>query len=217
MFNNRISAGEILSDKLISFKNQKEVFVVGLPRGGVVTAWAIAKKLNLPLFALPVKKVKHPHQVELAIGAVGPDNTIYINKDLLRSLSLTSQDLAKAVEFSEAEQKKAENKFFQKEISWSEKVVILVDDGVATGATCECAIRYFRKQKVSRVVLAVPVIAPDTFQSLRDKFDDIITLKMPTDFQAVGQYYKEFEQVRDEEVKRYLEMCNIQRVTQDKD
>ena len=87
MFNNRISAGEILSDKLISFKNQKEVFVVGLPRGGVVTAWAIAKKLNLPLFALPVKKVKHPHQVELAIGAVGPDNTIYINKDLLEGYS----------------------------------------------------------------------------------------------------------------------------------
>ena len=206
MFHNRLQAGELLAEKLTAFKNKGKVYVVGLPRGGVVTAWVIADKLNLPFFALAVKEIKHPYQPELALGAVGPAHTVYINDSLVKNSSLTVQDLAKTIAETDIEQKKSAEKFFQKKINWRKKTIILVDDGVATGATADCAIMYLRKQKVDKIILAVPIGAVDTIERLKANVDTIIVLESPQDFMAVGQYYEEFEEVEDEEVLRLLKL-----------
>lgn len=204
MFKDRKQAGELLAEKLADYKNKKNTLVFGLIRGGVVTAAAIAQKLNLPLLALPIKKIKHPFQPELALGAVGPEETVYYNHELVVMGRLDPKGLAIALLQAQKEQKEAEKKFFNQKINWENKTIILVDDGIATGATMEASILFLRKKKDAQIIIATPVIAIETLENLRKKVDTVITLETPADFTSVGEFYKEFEQVGDEEVIKIL-------------
>lgn len=204
MFENRQHGAEMLAEKLAFYKNRKNTIVAGLPRGGVVTAYAVAKKLNLPLCAIPVKKIKHPFQNELAAGAAAPANSVFYNKDLAANIS--PKDLADQLLQAEKELKEYEKKFCPKPIELSGKTVILTDDGIATGSTVSAAILFLKKKRAAKIILASPVAAADTIDKLKSSVDEVIVLEQPVDFMAVGQFYKEFEQVEDEEVLRLLKL-----------
>lgn len=203
MFRNRAHAGEELAKKLIKYK-ESDALVAGLPRGGMMVADAIARRLHVPLVALAVKKIKAPFEEELALGAVGPDDVVVYNNNILGSIGIGENELQQAILKAQQAQKEAQKKFAKGTVDWLGKTVILVDDGIATGATVEAAIAYFRKQKVYSIILAVPVAAVDTIEKLKDKVDSLVVLQTPANFRAVGEFYDQFEQINDEEVIQLL-------------
>ncbi|MFC1625747.1 phosphoribosyltransferase [Patescibacteria group bacterium] len=189
MFKDRRQAGRKLAAKLASFKGRVSL-VLGIPRGGIVVAKEISEHLGIPLACLVVKKVPALEQPEFAIGAVTSEN-IFIGK----------KDLA-----SEKKVKEYTSKFGQvggRDIIG--KSVILVDDGVATGATVKVAIKYLRKKKVKEIILAVPVISPDILEEIELSVKKVVALETPEDFSAVGQFFQDFPQVDDEEVVQLLQ------------
>lgn len=206
MFEDRRQAGQLLAKKLTSFKNKSDTVVLGITRGGIVVAKEISVRLNLPLDIIVIKKIGAVHNPELAIGAVGPLNIIYWDQQLRKRLGINYSLTRQQLEIKKVERQDLERLFrAQKEpLGIKNKVVVLVDDGVATGATVLCAQKYFKKEKSKGVVLAVPVIAKDTFLSIKRYFDNIVALRIPSDLYAIGQFYKEFNQVDNEEVIRVL-------------
>ncbi|MBI4130012.1 phosphoribosyltransferase [Candidatus Roizmanbacteria bacterium] len=203
MFKNRAEAGLLLAPPLKQHANTNSI-VLGIPRGGVVTAAAVAEKLNLPLAAVVVKKIPAPHQSELAIGAIGPAGTVYYNKDVIRNLGLSKKELAKQAGIARFQQQEYQEKFQSSPVRLKGKTVLLVDDGIATGATVLCAIAYLRRRNVDKIVLAVPVIHPDVMEVLLGQVDVYVVLEESYAFASVGQFYREFEQVEEEEVVRLL-------------
>ncbi len=206
MFENRKAAGKLLAHKLSSFKNKKDTVVVGITRGGVVLAKEISQGLDIPMDIIVIKKIGVPHNPELAIGAVGPRETIYWDEALrkrLGNLSLEKRNLLRA---KNKERRELENLLRAKKdgLSLKGKTVILVDDGVATGATVLCARKFLEEEKAKAVVLATPVIEKDTFNSLKQYFNRVILLEIPEEFYAIGQFYEEFGQISNEEVRRLL-------------
>jgi len=212
IFKNRRQAGKLLAKKLGVFKNLpagrqvKDVIVVGITRGGVVVAKETAAILNLKLDLIVVKKIGALNNPELAIGAVAPAKTVFWDKDLCTRLGVSEKEKINSLKIKNQERLKLE-KFLRKTnpaLKLKNKIVILIDDGVATGSTVLCAQKYFRKQKVSKIILATPVIAKDTLRSVKKYFDDVIILEIPDNFYAIGQFYKDFTQVSDKEVIRIL-------------
>lgn len=201
MFEDREEAGLKLSKKFINIKNE-DALVLGIPRGGVIVAKKLAEKLNLPLDIVVVRKIGAPSNPELAIGAVGPKNTVYFDNTLISKLKINKRSVHHLVDQKEQERKERERilRGNKQQIDVIGKSIILVDDGVATGATVLVAQKYLRKEKVKEVILATPVIGRQTFSDIKKYFDDIITLRIEENFYAVGQFYKEFRQVEDEEV-----------------
>ena len=175
MFKNREEAGKLLAEHLHAFKKRKDVLVLGIARGGIVVAKEIAKKLKLPLDVVVIKKIGAPNNPELAIGA-------------------------------SLERGKREKVFRKgkKPLDIKNRTVILVDDGVATGATVLCAQKFLKKESAKKIILAIPVISKETYRHISRYFDRIITLSVEEDFYAVGQFYREFPQVSDEEVISFL-------------
>ncbi len=207
MFENREHAGELLGVKIrLELKKVTPDLVIGVTRGGVIVAAEVAKTLRLPLDIIVVKKLGAPENPEWAIGAIGPGNSTYLDKRLLNVLGITRQMLMPIVIEKEHERFDQELLFRQgeKPLSVRGKTVILVDDGVATGATVICAEESLRQQKAEAVVLAVPVLAEGILDELREHFTAVIALQIEKRFQAVGQFYKEFDQVTDKEVIRIL-------------
>lgn len=206
MFKNREEAGQLLAERLIKFKNKKNTVVLAIPRGGVVVGYSVAKKLVLPLDIVVVKKIGAPLNPELAIGAVGPDKTVFWDRDLIRELGISEEVQQAELDLIDAVRTKRENMFRKqrKPVALSGKTVLLVDDGVATGATIFAAQKYLKKKKIAKVILAVPVIAKGTLQIVAKLFDTVISLRIPTDFEAVGQFYKEFPQISDDIVIKIL-------------
>lgn len=208
MFENREHAGELLGVKIrLELKNIKPDVVVGITRGGVVVGKEVAKTLRLPLDIIVIKKLGVPGNPELAIGAIGPGNSTYLDKRLLRMLRITREELMPIVVEKENARFDQELLYRQgkKPFSVKGKIVILVDDGIATGATVLCAKKYFTSQKAKGVILAVPVISEEVFRQLEGGFLAVIALRIEREFHAVGQYYKEFRQVTDKEVVAILE------------
>lgn len=201
MFENREQSGELLSGKLKEFKGKKDVIVLGLARGGVVVAKVLSKVLKLRLDVLVVKKIGAPQNPELAIGAVGPKNTVFWAEDLIKKMDITADERHVIKKLKEKERKEQEKTLRgSKLLEILDKTVILVDDGVATGASVLAAQKYLKKEGTKRVVLAVPVIAKDTLKDIKKYFDDVVTLKIKSNFYAVGQFYEYFPQVTNEEV-----------------
>ena len=197
-FANRVEAGKMLSIELREFKNQN-VIVVALPRGGVPVAASISNELNAPLELFFSKKIGHPDNEEFAIGAVTKDSY---------SLNEEYQYLFPDYIKSEIErlQKEIKNKIekFGGNSDPSNKTIILVDDGVATGRTIALAADYFKKQKAKSVIIAVPVSPYDSLHQLKKKVDAVICLYVPDDFSGIGQFYENFDQLTDEEMRSYL-------------
>lgn len=206
MFEDRQQTGFLLAKKLEKFAGKKDTLVLGLARGGVVTAKVIATYLSVPLDALVVKKIGAQSNPELAIGAVAPKNTVFWNKDLIKRLKISKEEKEKLKILKSVERNVQEKALRgDKPLDILEKTVILVDDGIATGASVLAALKFLRKGKVKRVILASPVIAEDTKRDIKKYFDMVVSIKTTNNFYAVGQFYKDFPQIENEEVIKFLQ------------
>jgi len=200
MFYDRDEAGMMLADKLQSYKNTNAI-VLAVPRGGVPVACAVAKSLNLPLQLVLTKKIGHPANPEYAIGATDPNNYfisagINVPESYVREEVLRVQERLKALHRKCCGDKPA--------LSLKNKIVIVVDDGVATGNTLSASINLIRKEKPSKIVVAVPVAPRAALNVLGETADEVISLLIPREFSGVGQFYENFSQVSDEKVSELL-------------
>ena len=205
IFQNRVEAGKQLAEALKKYKGE-DMVVYGLPRGGVVIAYQIARELNAPLDVVITRKIGHPDNPEYAIAAVSETGEMIYNE--------REKAVAKGKWFEdavEAEQKEAERrKIFLKglkPIDPQDKIAIVVDDGVATGLTLRLAIKELRNKNPSKIVVAVPVIPKDVAEIIKKEANELVTLILPADYLgSVGAYYHEFDQVEDVEVIRLLRL-----------
>jgi predicted phosphoribosyltransferase len=196
---NRNEAGKKLAEKIIEGTNEKNVIVLAVPRGGIIIGEEISKKLNCSLDVIISKKITPPSSPEYAIGAITHDGMIYQSQNWDRF----SQEIGfqKEVNKKKLEVKRRIEEYRgSSNYQFGNKTVILVDDGIATGATIFVLLQWLTKRKVSKIILAIPVIPIDTYEKMKPLVDDIVTLQIPTEFYAVGQFYDEFDQVSDEEV-----------------
>jgi len=208
MFTDRRDAGIQLAEKLKHYKSCKGVLILALPRGGAVTGLEIARAIGAPLDVLIVRKIGFPYQLELAIGAVSETGAVVLNQRIISEGGVTK----KYIEDEISAQKKEIDRRIKlyrggRRLGFEEvegKTIILVDDGVATGATMKAAIATLKKENIKRLIVAVPVSPPETADDLRAMADEFVCLYTPTDFMAVGNYYRNFAQVTDEEVTEIL-------------
>lgn len=208
MLKDRVEAGRRLAQRLSKYRDRKPV-VLALPRGGVPVAFEIASALHAPLGLVLVRKVGAPWQPELALGAVadGEDPACAINQDVLRALGLEERDLESeiAAQLREIERRR---KLYGKRLispSLTGATAIVVDDGIATGATTLAALRSVRRRQPGWVVLAVPVAPADALARLAEEVDEIVCLETPADLGAISLFYRDFPQVPDHEVMELLE------------
>ncbi len=204
MFEDREEAAVKLTKKLKKIVRNKDVAVIALVRGGVVLGKIIADYFNSSLDIMVIKKIGAPDNSELAIGAVGPKNTVYWNNRLCNILNISEEEKLKLKERKEVERIQQEVILKHSRVDFKEKTVILVDDGIATGATVITAARFLRKEKVEKVILAVPVLSKDTLRNIKKYFDTVVYLLAVGDFYAVGEFYKNFPQVENEQVLKIL-------------
>jgi len=203
LIKNRKDAGIKLAEKLIEIVKDEKIIILAIPRGGVVVGEEIAKKMKSPLDVIISKKITPPSSPEYAIGAITHDGTIYKSQNWDRFSHEPNFD-------DEINKKRLEVKRRLEEYrgntdyKFDNDTVVLVDDGIATGATVFGLLKWLSVQNISRLILAVPVIPMDTFKKMKPMLDAIIALDIPTEFNAVGEFYEEFEQVIDEEVMTIL-------------
>jgi len=206
-FADRVEAGRLLGEDL---KRQgiggQDAVVLGIPRGGVVTAAEVARVLDLPLDIALARKVGAPGNAELAIGAVGPDGSAVIDEDLARRVGATEEWLARAVEREQREVADRLRRFRgdRLPLNVAARQAIVVDDGVATGSTAVAVARWLAGAAARRRTLAVPVAPPQTAERLARAYDDVVVLSSPPVFFAVGEFYADFRQVTDDEVRQLL-------------
>ncbi|MFE5719965.1 phosphoribosyltransferase family protein [Streptomyces erythrochromogenes] len=205
LFTDRADAGERLAEAVRHLEGERPV-VLGLPRGGVPVAFPVARALGAPLDVIVVRKLGVPHHRELGFGAIGEGGVRVISEDIVRSSRVTQQDLADVEHAEEAELARQARRFRgdRHRVPLDGRTVIVVDDGIATGATAAAACRVVRAQGAARVVLAVPVAAPDAVARLRGETDEVVCLSAPRAFRAVGEWYRDFSQTPDEEVVSLL-------------
>jgi putative phosphoribosyl transferase len=208
MFADRREAGEALALKLLHLKD-KNPAVFALARGGVPVGFEIAVALSAPLDAVLVRKIGAPYHEELAIGAVAdaPEPEIVINQSIVESLAIAPSYIERIKNREIAEIARRKRFYFRNRprVDPRGKTAIVVDDGIATGATMRAALRAIRRQSPTQLVLAVPVAAPDTIAELRSEADEAICLYQPEWLGAIGMFYRDFSQVSDEEVVDFLE------------
>jgi len=202
-FKNRHDAGKQLAKELNKFKNKKDVIVLGIPRGGVEVAFNVAKLLKVPLSIIVTKKIPYPFEAEFAIGAVSPGNYI-VNEEYANKAG--EGYIKKTVREMNREIKRRYKKYTKGKLPELEnKIVIIVDDGLATGFTMLAAIKYARSKNPKKLIVAVPVSAQDSYEKVKAIADEVICLHTPIFFGAVGSFYQAFAQLEDEEVKFYLQ------------
>lgn len=207
IFQDRHDAGRQLAVALAKYKKHKDSIVLGLARGGVVTAWDIARELELPLNVIVVRKVGAPDNEELALGAITESGEGIFNDHLIGMLGVSSDYLKREVE-RQKETARKRGALYRGKIpppAIKGKTVILVDDGIATGASIRAAIKSVRKEHVKKIVLAVPVAAPDSLRLIEKEVDEVVCLYTPIYFEAVGAFYKSFDQTSDEELMGLLQ------------
>ena len=207
MFLNREEAGIRLALKLSKEKFPRDSIIVSIPRGGVIVGKTISEILGMALQVLLVKKVGAPQNPELAIGATGSNGVVYWDEKLIKYLSISDKEkdaiFSETVRGIKAREKRLGVESL-KQIDLKRKTLIVVDDGVATGATAITAFKILEKLGSKKIVMATPVISRRTKKELQKYFDRVIAVETPRDFQAVGQFYRDFPQVEDEEVKALL-------------
>jgi putative phosphoribosyl transferase len=207
LFDDRVDAGRQLAERLESFRGQ-DIVVLGLPRGGVPVAFEVAKALRAPLDVLVVRKLGVPFQPELAFGAIGEGGEVRVINDVVVQEARLSRDDIDAVESEQRSELQRRSDRFRGgrgRISLAGRIAIIVDDGIATGATAKAACQVARAQGASRVVLAVPIGPDDTVERFAGIADEVVCLETPAFFYAVGQGYRNFTQTSDDEVIALLD------------
>ena len=204
-FRNRSEAGKLLAEKLTAHAN-KDVLVLALPRGGVPVAFEIAKTLKVPLELLLVRKLGVPGHEELALGAVASGGVRVLNDDIVESLGISQEIIELVTNREKAELERRENLYrgdkpFPK---LQGKMVIVVDDGIATGATMRVAVKALRQRKAAKIIVAAPTSALDTYEQLQREANEVVCLATPEPYLAVGTWYDDFSQTTDEKVKTLL-------------
>jgi len=205
IFANREDGGRQLATLLDDLRGRPDLLVLGLPRGGVPVAHAVAIALAAPLDVFVVRKLGAPHQPELALGAIASGGTMVLNDDIVRHLGVDAAHLQPIVDAQRQEVDARERRYrgHRPPVAVRGRTVVLVDDGLATGATMRAAVAALRPAAAA-VIVAVPVGAPEAVEMLRAEVDRVEAVSTPPDFAAVGLWYRDFQQVSDEEVRRLL-------------
>lgn len=207
IFHDRAEAGRLLADKLADYAGRSDVVVLGLPRGGVPVAFEVARQLHAPLDVFLVRKLGVPGYEELAMGALATGGVRVLNADVVRALGI-SEDIIESVAAKEQDELERRERVYRgnhPSLDVGGRIVILVDDGLATGSTMRAAAAALRQQGPARIVIAVPVGAQETCGELRAEVDEIVCLRTPEPFHAVGLWYKNFSQTTDQEVRELLQ------------
>jgi len=207
MYKDRQDAGKYLASYLMEYANRPDVLVLGLPRGGVPIAYEVAQALNAPLDVFIVRKLGVPGHEELAMGAIATGGVRVLNEDVVQQLHIPPE-VIKAVtdqELQELERRERQYRDERPLPDVSGRVVILVDDGLATGSTMRAAVAALREMHPARIVVAVPVAAPSVCESFTQIVDQMVCAQTPEPFYAVGLWYQDFSQTSDEEVRHLLQ------------
>src|SRR2546429_6513850 len=206
VFENRAEAGRQLAEKLDKYAGRDDVIVLGLPRGGVPVAYEVAKRLHAPLDVFIVRKLGVPGFEELAAGAIASGGVRVLNEDVMRAIPHADQAIETVTARETAELQRREQLYRgdRPPPELRDRIAILVDDGLATGATMRAAVKALRQREAAKIVVAVPVGPPDTCHEIEEQADETICLNMPEFFQAVGQYYEDFSQTTDEDVRELV-------------
>ena len=209
MFRDRAEAGRALAGRLMGFAGRGDVVVLALPRGGVVVGYEVAQAVAAPLDVFMVRKLGTPGQPELAMGAIASGGVVVLNQDIVHALNI-SDEVIRGVVAREQEEIELRERVYRggrPSLPLRRHAVILVDDGLATGSSMRAAVTAIRDRDPASIVVAAPVAAASTCDELRleSAVDHVVCLATPSRFQAVGQWYHEFPQVSDEEVRELLE------------
>ncbi|KTD39313.1 phosphoribosyltransferase [Legionella nautarum] len=209
-FVNRYEAGAILAGQLKDYANAPNTIVLALPRGGVPVAYEMAKALSLPLDLFIVRKLGVPGQEELAMGAIATGGAVVFNDEIINSLHLSEASIQKVIHAEQKELQRRESAYRPERppLQLKGKTVILVDDGIATGASMLAALKAVHQQKPASLIIAVPVAAKATCDDLASRVDRLICPLRPVNFYAVGLWYEDFNQTSDEEVFELLAKAN---------
>jgi putative phosphoribosyl transferase len=205
-FSDRREAGRVLAEALASYRDEQDLLVLALPRGGVPVAWEVAAALQAPLDVFVVRKLGAPRWEELAIGALATGGLVVLNDDVVRSLGTSDDQLSAVIDKETAELTRREHLYRagRPPLAPAGKTVIIVDDGIATGASMLAAVRALRAAGPAKIVVAVPVAPPVAYRQLAQVADDVVCIEVPSSFLAVGEYYSDFRQTSDDEVRRLL-------------
>lgn len=202
-FDDRVDAGRLLAERLEELGLPDDVLVLGLPRGGIPVAAEVAAALGAPLDALVVRKLGVPGHEELAFGAIALGGVRVLNDDVVRTAGLTGSDIERVTdrESDELARREVEYRGSRLPLEVRDRTVVVVDDGLATGATMAAAVSALRAGGSNRIIVAVPVGAPSTCAMLAERADEVVCLHQPHNFRAVGLWYRDFSPTTDEEVR----------------
>lgn len=212
IFKDRRDAGRKLAQKLSAYANRSDVIVLALPRGGVPVAYEVALALNAPLDIFTVRKLGLPGHEELAMGAIASGGARVINQDVVRTFSIP-QGVVEAVAKQELKELERRERAFRGDREMREihdRTAILIDDGLATGASMQAALMGLRARDPARIVVAVPTAPLETCEAFQPLVDEMICATTPEPFYGVGQWYEDFSQVTDEQVQTLLEQASQQ-------
>lgn len=206
-FQDRVDAGRQLATRLTAYAHRADVLVLALPRGGVPVAFEVARVLELPLDVFIVRKLGVPGHEEYAMGAIATGGIRLVDEAVVRQLHISERDIERVIAAEERELERREHQYrgHRPPPDVAGRTVILVDDGLATGASMRVAIAALRQEHPGRIVVAVPLAPPDTCDALREEADEVVCAITPEPFYAVGLWYEDFAQTTDEEVHDLLE------------
>jgi len=210
LFQDRFEAGRLLASRLSQFANRNDVIVLGLPRGGVPVAFEVAKSLKAPLDVFVVRKLGVPGQEELAMGAIASSGIRVVNRSVVDALGIKNEEIERVAleQQVELERREREYRGGRPTLEVRCRTAILVDDGLATGSSMRSAVAALRKRDPAQSVIAVPVAALSVYEQLKSEADQVVCLTTPEHFAAVGQWYLDFRQTSDDEVRELLSSAN---------
>jgi putative phosphoribosyl transferase len=218
MFQDRKEAGLKLAEKLTQYSGRKDVIIIALPRGGVAVGAEIAQKIGAPLDIIITRKICFPGEPEFAIGAIAENGRLELNDRIIKRYNIPQSYLDEEINRQKAEIERRITTYRggKKLPSVKDRTIILVDDGVATGFTMIAAINALNEESLKKLVVAIPLSPQDTFTKLKTLSDEIICLEIPEFFLAIGNFYYDFEQITDDEVKELMQNIELKKKVADK-
>ncbi|MFB2893072.1 phosphoribosyltransferase [Aerosakkonemataceae cyanobacterium BLCC-F50] len=211
-FRDRTEAGQLLGEKLTNYANRPDVLVLALPRGGVPVAFEVAKTLNASLDVFIVRKLGVPSHTELAMGAIASGGVCFLDEETIRAFDVSPEAIDLVMEHEKKELERRENLYRKNrpETNFRDRTIILVDDGLATGATMRVAVMALKPHQPKSIVVAVPVAATEGFSEFGAEVDEVVSVILPERLWAIGHWYNNFSQTTDREVCSLLEQATCQ-------